>query len=192
LTVEDLLTIIRDHRKRIDAPRSTRRGHSIIPRSAGAACKQIRKYGSEIANRLDGWDRSLFDWVTREAAPEELSDALLEDLRETQSDVYELGKTCEEVGDKLDKAINRVEKVSAAREEAKEEGGGKRKKDVHEEEDADVEFEGDMGIEPEEDEDVDVEAEEAAAEAHKGNGQANDRPLSVTEKIARAMAREGK
>ncbi len=193
MNVEDFCRLIRDFRNKSGAPRSgARRGHSIIPRSAGAACKQIRKYGSEFANRLDGWDRSLFDWVIRDAAPEELSNELLEDLRETQSNVNELGKTCNEVGGKLEKAIKRVEKVSARREAPKGEAGGNRKKDVHEEEDVEVEPEEDVEVEPEEDEDVDVEAEEAAAEGHKGNGQGNDRPLSVKEKIARAMAKAGK
>jgi hypothetical protein len=194
LTVEDLLQIIRNHRKKAGAPRSTRSCHrQIPPKGPGAACKQIRKYGSEIANRLDGWDSSLFNWVTGEAVPEELTDELLEELRETQSDVCKLGKTCDEVGGKLEKAINRVERVSALREERKEEAGGNRRKmDSHEEEDVEVAWDGvdeDTDIEVEPEEDVEVEGEDKTA---KSEGESNGKPLSVKEKLARAKAKAGK
>jgi hypothetical protein len=190
LTVEDLLTIIRDHRKKTGAPRSVRT--RVLPKNPGAACRQIQKYKTEVTNQLAVWDSSLFDWVTREAAPEQLTDELLEQLEDTQAGISELDKSFKEVSEKLEKAINRVKRVSAFREEAKEEGGGTRKRrDVHEEEDVEREFDesdADVEIEPDEDEDVDVEAEEAAAEGHKGN----DRPLSLAEKIARAKAKAGK
>jgi hypothetical protein len=184
LTVEDLLTIIRDHRKKTGAPRSVRT--RVLPKNPGAACRQIQKYKTEVTNQLAVWDSSLFDWVTREAAPEQLTDELLEQLEDTQAGISELDKSFKEVSEKLEKAINRVKRVSAFREEAKEEGGGTRKRrDVHEEEDVEREFDesdADVEIEPDEDEDVDVEAEEAAAEGHKGN----DRPLSLA--ICRSVA----
>jgi hypothetical protein len=196
MSVEDLCRVIRDFRNKSGAPRSgAHRRPSISPRSAGAACKQIRKYSSEFADRLDGWDHSLFDWVTGEAAPEELSDELLEDLQETQSDVAEMGKTCEEVGGKLEKAIARVNKVMGQRKELAEATGGKRtKKGSHEDEDVEVEpsEDEDVEVEPSEDDDVEVEEPAAKKNAHKSNGKASGKPLSVKERIARAKAKEGR
>ncbi|MGA2617364.1 MAG: hypothetical protein ABSF26_07125 [Thermoguttaceae bacterium] len=187
LTVEDLLQIIRDRRKETGAPRSVRR--PVPPKSPGAACRQIQKYKTEVSNRLDGWDHSLFDWVTGEAAPEQLTDELLEQLEDTQADISELDETFKKVGGKLEEAIERIKKVSARRKARKEEAGGKRKKGVHEDEDVEAEWDEvdqDTGIEVEADEsdDADVEVEDEGARAG-GNG----KPLGVKEKIARAKAK---
>lgn len=166
--------------------RSGTRRRSTIPRNVRAACKQISKYRIVVANQIDVWDGCLFEWVST-AAPDQLSDELLKELRQTQRDVVAVGKACEEVGDKLEQAIRRVKRVLALREDLKKEAGGKRK-DVHEEEAVEAEFEDHWDIEPEECEDVDVEAEEAAAEAHKANG----KHLSAKERIARARAKTGR
>ena len=97
-------------------------------------------------------------------------------------------------GGKLEEAIKRIERVSVGREELKDEAGGKRKRrrDVHEEEDVEREFddikdEDDDDIEVEPDESDDIEVEDECPRA-RGNG----RPLSAKEKIARVKAKSGR
>jgi hypothetical protein len=166
LTVEQLCDMIRDHRKKTGAARSVRT--RVSPKSAGAACRQIQKYHSEITKQLDGWDSSLFDWIGSEATPEELTDELLGELRETQSGVFALGKTVKEVGGKLEKAINRVEKVSACREERKEAGGKRKRKNVHEDEDVERDFDN-IEVEDEDDDGIEVEVQSKGKKAGGGN-----------------------
>jgi hypothetical protein len=173
MNVEDFCGLIRDDRKKSGAPRSgARRRPSCIPKNAGAACRQIRCFGSHFADQLDAWDRSLFDWVIRNATPDELTDELLDELRETQTDVSKLGKMYEEVGGKLEEAIERVEKVLARREELKEEVGGKPRKGVHEEENVDVEVD---EVEPDEvDEGDEDEGDEDEGDEDEGDEDEGD------------------
>jgi hypothetical protein len=188
---------MKTHQTAAASSKSGTRRPSIMPRNVRTACKQVSKYRIAIANQIDVWDRSLFDWVA-EAAPEKLTGDLLKELRQTRREVVASVKACEEFGGKLERAIHRVKRVLALREELR--AAGSKRRDVHEpeaverewddlqDEEIEVEEDEDVEVKPEEDEDVDVEAEEAAAEAHKGN----DRRLSVKEKIARARAREDK
>lgn len=166
-----------------DTLRSGTRRRSVIPRKTRAACKQIRAVAAAIANQVPVWDVSLFDRVT-EAAPDTLTNELLKELRQTQRNAVAVGKACEEVGDKLAQAIGRVKRVLALREELKQ--CGRRKLDVHEEEDVEVAFDpyevdDDAEIEVEGDDEIEVEFES------KGNG----KPLSVKERLARAKAKAG-
>lgn len=187
LTVEQLTRLIRDLRHQRGETRGGTGRTRVSPKSPGAACRQIHKVGQEVQGLTEGWDESLFDWVGKKAAPEEMTPELLEDLQETQNDVFELGKTCETVTTKIEKAIKRVKKILDQKDELAQAAGGKRKKKgVHEDEDVEEEIDAS-------DDDVEVEEEDVEVEeAHKSNGKAEGKPLSVKDRIAAAKAKAGK
>jgi hypothetical protein len=178
MNVEDFCRYIRDYRSRRGAPRSgVRRRNAIVPKNANAACRQIHIYGEEFANRMDGWDQVLFDFV-RQATPEHCTDELLEHLIQTQDDIAELGKNCEAVSTKFETAISRVRRVIDRRAEIS--GAKAVKRTVHENEDIEVEYD-----------DSDIEVEDVSKH-HESNGKSDGKPLGVKEKIARARAKAGK
>jgi hypothetical protein len=172
LSVEALCRVIDEYHNEPNEPRSGAGRRPRTPRNAVVACRQISTFCHEIAARLAGWEQSLFDWIA-EAAPDDLTDELLGELRLTQSSVSAFRKTLEELLDKLKNAIARVKRVLKLREERQQEPAGKKLKD-HEEEDVEKEWDGfdeDADIDVEEDEedeteeDVEVEQDEVDEDA---------------------------
>ena len=182
-SVEAFLAEIRHEREKKGTKKNVPGRGVAVPKSPGAACRQILKYRNEIAVRLTGWDSALFDYVEK-AGPADCTDELVESLGETLTGVLEVLKTFSGVESRLKAAIARVEKVKARRAElAEADPKQKRKSAVVEEEEVEEEID-----EPEIE--VEVETAKAKPKPHETNG--HGKPMSVAEKIARAKAKAAK